>query len=137
MKKDENKILPKLDVTNINISFKEISNEINQISGGMTGLRIEFINTMGGNLISEKNKRFMILRDSIQYRLNSILFRFKFLLDVQQRFKNRIDQDPFNNEKSHEHLFLGSEQQYALFDSIIFNIVSIFDYLACFGFYEN
>jgi len=83
MKKEENTKLPQIDVTDINISFEEIRNEINQISKRMTGLGIEFINKMRGNFISEKNKTFMILRNSIQYRLSSILFHFRL-------FKKRV-----------------------------------------------
>ncbi len=127
---DKNK-LPKLDISDINISFEEIIKEINHIKNRMTGLGIEFINKMDGNLISEKNKRFMTIRNSIQYRLNAVHFHYTQLLDIQKRFQERIDKDPFDNEKSIKLMILGSEQQYALFDSIIFHIVSLFDYLAC------
>ncbi|MBI5661260.1 MAG: hypothetical protein HZC46_03835 [Ignavibacterium album] len=131
MKKIENKKLPKRDITDVNISFEEIRKEINQISSRMTELGLEFINKMDGNLISDKNKRFMTIRNSIQYRLNSILFHYTQLLDIQIRFQERIDEDPYDIEKCVKWMVLGGEQQYALFDSIIFHIVSLFDYLAC------
>lgn len=131
MKKTERKELPKLDVIDISISFEEIRKEINQINGRMIGLGLEFINKMDGKLISDKNQRFMSLRNSIQYRLNSILFHYTQLLDIQIRFQNKIDKAPYNDENSVKWMILGGEQQYALFDSIIFHIVSLFDYLAC------
>jgi hypothetical protein len=131
MKKDRNKKLPQLDVTDINISFEEIRKEIAHITDRMTGLGLEFINKIDGNLFSENNKRFMNLRNSIQYRLSSILFHFTQLLDIQIRFQERIDEDPYDKEKSIKWMILGGEQQYALFDSIVFHIVSLFDYLAC------
>lgn len=131
MKRDENKILPNLDVADINVCFDEIRKEINEISIRMTSLGFEFINKMGGDLISEKNKRFMNIRNSIQYRLSSILFHFTLLLDIQMSFQDRLDENPFDKEESIKYLILGGEQQYALFDSIVFHIVSLFDYLAC------
>ena len=129
MAKEAKKKLPYLDIDDVNKSFEDIQKEINLISNSMIGLGLEYVNKMSGQFKSPKNDVFFKLRNSIQYRLGAILFHFTLLLDIQKRFQHRIDRDPFNNEESIKWMILGGEQQYALFDSIVFHIISLFDYL--------
>jgi len=131
MKKEENIKLPTLDLEDIDQSFKNISNEFNFFNQRMIGIGIEFTNKMAGDLFSDKNKRFLYIRNSIQYRLNAIYFHFKLLLDIQKKYHNEINKPPSDKDKSIDYLIKGSNQQYAVFDSIVFHIVSLFDYIAC------
>ena len=90
MGKEENRNLPKLDITDVNFSLGEISKEINYISSRMIGLGIEFVNKMSGGFISEKNDRFFKLRNNIQFRLSSILFHFSLLVGNHIKSQERI-----------------------------------------------
>lgn len=126
---ESKKKLPFLDIQDKEKSFDHIRTEINFISNRMVGLGLEYINKVSGQFKSTNNDHFFRLRNSIQYRLGAILFHFTLLLDIQNRFQSLIDKDPFNKEESIKCMVLGSEQQYSLFDSIVFHIISLFDYL--------
>lgn len=129
MDKAKKKKLPFLDIDDINKNFDFLRNEINLISSRMGDLGLEYVNKISGQFISLNNDLFFRLRNSIQYRLGAILLHFTLLLDIQMNFQERIDEDPFNQEESIKWMILGAEQQYALFDSIVFHIISLFDYL--------
>ncbi len=131
MKKEKNNKLPRLDLESIDQSFKKISKDFQFFNQRMIGIGIEFTNKMAGDLFSDKNKRFLYIRNSIQYRLNAIYFHFTLLLDIQKDYHIEINKPPFDKDKSIDYLIKGGNQQYAVFDSIVFHIVSLFDYIAC------
>lgn len=121
--------LPWLDVMDLDTSFENIRKGIALIEKRIDDLGFEYVNKIKGENLFTKNDSIYRLRNSIQYRLRAILFHFTLLLDIQIKFQERIDEDPYNKEESIKWMILGKEQQYALFDSIIFHIISLFDYL--------
>src|ERR1035437_7617580 len=129
MGKVAKKELPLLEIKDIEGNFEEIHKDINFISNYMNGLGLDYINKISGQFISPKNDTFFKLRNSIQYRIGAVLLHLTLLLDIQQRFQERIDKDPFNQEQSIKWMILGRDQQYSIFDSIVFHIISLFDYL--------
>ena len=122
--------LDKLDIKDLDVCLKSIKSQIFSINQRMIGLGLEFVNKMYTNIVSGNNNRFLKIRNSIQYRLNSVLFHFTQLLNIQTFYQKKLDNNP-SPEKYVAYLNQGSDQQYALFDSIVFHIVSLFDYLAC------
>lgn len=127
-KKNKQK-LPWLDVTDLDKCFEDIRNDIALIEKRIHDLGFEYVKKIKNQIIFSKNESVYKLRNSIQYRLKAILFHFTLLLDIQIKYQERIDQDPYNKEQSIKWMILDKEQQYALFDSIIFHIISLFDYL--------
>lgn len=119
-----------LDLENIDKSFEEVQSLINKVT--KTFERVTFL-YMGRKTSVQDFKRFekyLDLRNLIDYRLYCILYHLTFLLDIQLRFQDRIDKDPFDDEEQIKGMILGREQCLALFDSIIFHANSMYDYLA-------
>jgi len=89
----------------------------------LLSLGIDYINKIKGEL---KNEQFNLIRDSIILRIRSVLFHYQLLNSI-----NNPNQKIFTESfKTHE-LESYSIRQKFLFDSIIFNLISIFDYQSC------
>ena len=104
-------------------SLIEIERLTQSFDNKVFNVGIHYINKMTGRI---KNDRFYKIRDSISIRLNSLIFHYKVLNSIH---------NPSNKVETRE-LFpwvtdlIPINQKY-LFDSIIFNAISMFDYLAC------
>lgn len=122
-------MLPKIDIDDVEKSFNDLRQSILQIHSLMNRIGSDYLNKMNSTLSWDKNNRVFRLRDSITYRIDSILFHYTLLLDIQVRFQERIDQNPFADELSFKYMMLAREQEVFLFDSIVFHIISLYDYL--------
>lgn len=122
--------LKQLDLDNVDKSFEEIQFLINQVSGIFEKITFYYMGRKTSLQDLNKFKKYLSLRNLIEYRLHCILYHLTFLLDVQKGFQERIDEDPLNEEEQIKGMVLGREQCLALFDSIIFHTISMYDYLA-------
>lgn len=119
-----------LDLENIDKSFKEVQAHINKVT--KTFERVTFLYMARKTSVQDfdKFKKYLELRNLINYRLHCVLYHLTFLLDVQLGFQYRIDKEPFDDEEQIKGMILGREQCLSLFDSIIFHSNSMYDYLA-------
>lgn len=94
-----------------------------EIKGHLSNLQIDYLNKISGNI---KEKRFNEITKSISIRMNSVIFHYGLLHSIYS---------PNSNIKTRNwNPFIGDQiaiQQKFIFDSIIFNSISIFDYLGC------
>jgi hypothetical protein len=103
-------------------TVKDIDNKSRLIREKLISLGFDYTNKISGKT---GNHRFYSIRDSILLRIDSVLFHYN-LMNKIHRPDNKIVTDSPN--PLHEAI---SIQQKFLFDSIIFNSISIFDYLGC------
>ena len=102
---------------NLNESFIEIQKSSNEFDILLNKVDIDFANKITGELKNETTNQ---LLKSISYRMESILFHYHLLYNI--------------NPKDDETVFPEDEisiRQNCLFDSIIFHTASLFDYFSC------
>lgn len=121
--------LPILDVADSEERFKSLIQSANRIQDGLVFLGLEYTNKVSGKFISPHNDNYFRLRDSIFFRLNSVIFHLRLLRAVQNNHLERLNKAPFNSVERHRLLYAGIEEQVQLFDSIVFHCISLFDYL--------
>jgi len=119
-----------LDLENIDKSFEEVQSLINKVTKTFERVTFLYMGRKTSVHDLKKFEKYLELRNLIDYRLYCILYHLTFLLDIQLRFQDRIDKDPFDDEERIKGMILGREQCLALFDSIIFHANSMYDYLA-------
>jgi hypothetical protein len=121
--------LPILDVTDSEERFKSLRQSANRIQDGLVFLGIEYTNKISGTFGSPQNDSYFRLRDSIFFRLNSVIFHLSLLRAVQRNHLDQLKKSPYNSKESTLLLYDGQDQQIQLFDSIVFHAISLFDYL--------
>jgi hypothetical protein len=107
---------------NHNQSLKEIESLIKVVDKRLFNVDMHYINKITGQI---KNDTFYKIRDSITLRIDSIIFHYKILNSVHNPSKKIITNDFFSLSMD----IIPIQQKY-LFDSIIFNCISLYDYLA-------
>jgi hypothetical protein len=103
--------------------LNEIDELINKINGRQISLGFDYANKISGKI---QNDRFFSIRDSIGLRIQSVIFHYKILDSICNPKRKLITPDlpPLGT------MSIPIQQKF-LFDSIIFNTISIFDYLGC------
>ncbi len=117
--------LPILDEKNFDARYKLLIELVNKIQHDIVDLGLSYINKISGKLNDPKNENYFKLRESISFRLNSILFHLRLLNAVQKSQQKQMigkPQDPSKIPQLHD-------EQLSLFDSIVFHSISLFDYL--------
>jgi hypothetical protein len=101
----------------------EIESLVKSVNNLLFSVGLHYVNKMTGQI---KNDRFHIVRDSITSRIYSLNFHYKLLNSIHNPSKKIVTDVIFP---------MGIEiipiYQTYLFDSIIFNSISLFDYIAC------
>lgn len=107
---------------NLDESLKEIESLIKVVDNKLFSIGLDYVNKINGQL---KNDKFYEIRDSIILRIDSIIFHYKILSQIYN------PENPLMPNESFPLIIdtISLHQKY-LFDSIIFNIISLFDYLA-------
>ena len=105
-------------------AYKQIILDKNRINGLVITIGFDYIRKITGRI---KNDEFFELRDSLTLRLESIYFHYELLsqLNISGQAKRSQELGPSSA------MSISLKQQF-LFDSIIFNVISFFDYLSCF-----
>ncbi|KSA12507.1 hypothetical protein [Maribacter dokdonensis] len=116
--------LDKNKYQNQNKTYKRIILDKNRIDGLVVTISSDYIRKITGTL---KNDDFYELRNSMAIRLESIYFHYELLLQL-----HTPGQDKGIREIGPRSVMEVSLKQQFLFDSIIFNAISFFDYLSCF-----
>lgn len=118
-----------IDIDDFDKKINSLSDDINTFQNLFHRFNIEYLNKISGTLDVTRNSNYYVIRDSIFFRYDSIVFHLKLLQSIQ---KNQYD--ILNNKKNkleaiHNLDFRFMDQQFQLFDSIIFHTISLFDYL--------
>ena len=122
-----NRVLPKKDVENIVDEKKRHLELFKRINQQLTGLGIEYTNKMAGKLFNSSD--YFSLRDSIQYRLKSMMFHLTQLLNINDLLREKVKSGKLNTADLNAIVNNNTDHLLALFDSIIFHTVSLFDYV--------
>lgn len=121
--------LPILDVPDVDERLKSLTQSAHRIQDGLVLLGLEYTNKVTGKFISPQNDNYFRLRDTIFFRLNSVIFHLRLLHAVQRNHIDRLNKSPYDSMERHRLLYAGLEEQVQLFDSIVFHSISLFDYL--------
>jgi hypothetical protein len=103
--------------------FEKIKVESHKVKDQLTFIRFDYSNKISGKL---DNKNLNGLLNSISFRLSSVLYHYQLLSSINIHGKPRK-----NDETRHPipSQLIANKQDF-IFDSIIFNTVSLFDYVA-------
>ena len=125
-----------IDLADRNQSFKDANDKLESLREGFYGLAMDYgfhiENTWGGE------HKIFELRDNVIYRFFSSLFHFQLLLRqhyfIEQKFKDIIQKTPekiLNPVYPKNPNFEYAEKEIsAIFDSIVFHLSSIYDYIS-------
>lgn len=120
--------LPILDVTDIDGRLESLYQSARRVQDGLVLLGLEYTNKITGNWFDPKNDNYFQLRDTIFFRLNSVIFHLRLLHAIQNNHIDKINSSPYNSIERYRVLDAGLQEQVQLFDSIVFHSISVFDY---------
>jgi len=118
---------PLKEIDNLQEAFNTLVNEMRNIQGKLTTLNFDYINNYSGTLISSQNDTMISVVNSLRTRCNSIHFHFTQLIDLELRTDKRINDEAADYDNAILHTQT-SDKLYFLFESIVFNVISLFDY---------
>lgn len=122
------KRLPVLDVPNPAAALSNFRRRQNRLVNGLVELGLEYANKVVGSIFSPKAEDYFTLRECIYYRLGAMVFHLDLLLAIQKNHQRQHANRPFDDRARTNLLDMGTQQQMALLDSIIFHAISLFDY---------
>jgi hypothetical protein len=120
---------PILDIENPDQAFHEFSRKVNQLRNDLIRFGLEYTNKITGRPFDNENDKYILLRESILFRANSLLFHLNLLVNIQKMHIDNLKKTKFNSSDRSLLILDSREQQIFLFDSIIFHSISLFDYL--------
>jgi len=120
-------MLPKKDVENIIEENKEHSELFKKINQQLISLGNEYTNKIVGKLFDSSD--YFSLRDSIQYRLKCMMFHLSLLLNINNSLCEKVKNGNLKPAELNIIVNNNTDHLLALFDSIIFHTVSLFDYM--------
>ena len=120
---------PPLDVPDPQIAFREVGRLSKQMHDSLIFLGLEYINKITGTMKSDANDRFMLLRDSILYRVRTLTYHLGLLQSIKENQLAHLQKLKFNSSERQMALLDGAEQQFGLFDDIVLHSISLFDYV--------
>lgn len=95
-----------------------------ELRGCLIRLSLDYTNKISGEM---SNDDFYQLRESVFLRLESVLFHYDILASINISGEKLILGEDYPNHDTH---IIALHQDF-LFDSIIFNVLSLFDYTSC------
>lgn len=126
-----------IDILDRKKTFTESDEKLVNLREGFTALSLDYgfhiENTWGGN------HKIFELQENVIYRLFSSLFHYQLLLRqhslIEHRIEERIKNDPDRYTKlifpkKHPDFEYAEKEVSAIFDSIVFHLASIFDYVS-------
>jgi hypothetical protein len=118
-------------------AFENIESEIAKVNSEMQSLQYEVsdcsvrvFSRLNPNVIPPVDHPINEIRGSLRYRINAIKYHLIILIDQRKGINEHIQKHFANgtaNPGSIEHLIL---HHYYFFDDVIFNLLSMFDYLS-------
>lgn len=108
-------------------SLVRITKKSNDIDFLLNEVDIDFANKITGELENGRINQFI---KAISYRMESVLFHYKLLYNINPEIVEQIDgyKNPFTRDEI-------PIRQNCLFDSLVFHTASLFDYFSCFIWY--
>jgi len=119
-----------IDIDDFVKSLNSLTNDIQAFHALFNTMNIEYINKISGTLDITTNSNYYIVRDSIFFRYDSILFHLRLLESIQKNQYEILNIEKNKQQTFHNYVFNFLDQQLQLFDSIVFHSISLFDYLA-------
>ncbi len=126
--------IPLLDITDRNKDFKWVDTEMRKLDKGIRAVSIMYDEHSNDKHSKENIHR---LRESINYRLEAAKFQYKLLLQehfrVEAQFAKATEKDfdaIRNFIKGNPYFHYAEIEMSSIFDSIIFHLSSVFDYLS-------
>lgn len=116
------------DVQNVENSLKKIEALRRDLLGNLSGLSFDYINKISGKL---KNEILDDLTNSITHRYYGIHYHLELLInehDASNYFLNKNPRHISQFHSAHSVLQRSTMNQFSLFDSLIFQTLSLFDY---------
>lgn len=112
---------------NHKIEFPKLYEEINLFSNRLTAISIDYNNYFTKNFVtSENSKIFSDMCSNLSFRLNCSTFHLELLC----REIDLVEQETKNiNEKHFSYLANNSQNFNYIFDSIIYHVTSLYDYI--------
>lgn len=124
---------PAKDVDDLDDALDELDEERDTLREQLLGLGIDYVNKIGSSFDGEARTIYQI-RDEIFHREGSFRFHIKLLLRIQHDAEVTLRSNTENLEVNGLQQSLITEktarQQFAVFDSVLFHGISLFDYLA-------
>lgn len=123
------------DLQNPLEAFNELTNQFRRLEDRFLAIAMDYKYYIDSNITDNEIYN---LRDSVLYRLRSARFHFQLLLEhhfkIEKRLENLHEEEgpkEFFNEgfKLHSIRIQSTNEIYSLFDSIMYHLCSIFDYL--------
>jgi hypothetical protein len=124
-----------IDITDRKADFDNLINTISWIEKGLRTIAV-----MYDEHSSDKNSKENIfrLKDNLHYRFRSTIHMYKLLLEelyTSERFLSKVEKERLtgnNDFGAVGYMDIVEQEVSAVFDSVVFNIMSIFDYLSHF-----
>lgn len=112
-------------------TLKDIQSLAKSLHGSLIKFGINYHSIiLGGDFGKQEQwEPFMILRNSIFYKVDCINFHLGLLFQLDEHILKQLSTVLFNQEKEIEIIYEKGDQQFFLFDDIVFHIISLFDYL--------
>jgi len=129
MKSNSDKSREILEINDFNKSFDLLIQNVKKLRILLNTLNFEYINKITGTINIPKNTDYYLIRDSLNFRVDSILFHLRILQSIQLNQYNQLNKSKDKQLEMHNHKFEFLDQQFQLFDSIIFHTISLFDYI--------
>lgn len=113
---------------NKNLSLQKFDTEVQLLRQSLIELLMDFgRNTL--DLCPVDHPKY-IIRNSILYRLQSIRFHVLLEMEIYKKIIQKFRDNFFNNQTDEHYLLLdGTDQMLYIFDDIVFNSVSLLDYM--------
>lgn len=124
-----NKKIPRLDIEDFRKRFQLLLKEISIIENKLQVLNLDFINKITGKLDGPQNNDYFVIRDSIYFRLSSMLLHLRLLDSIQKNHYKMINSAKDKQLELNYNVYKFLDEQFQIFDSIIFHSISLFDYL--------
>ena len=116
--------LPDLEVEDVEAKLQDIQGKMSTVNQELMSLGIDHLNKITGRLSDNDVLKF---RDSITYRLRSLRYHFLILLKTQEAHTEQLKKIG-NSHEGPGFMFNAAEDQFSIFDSVIFHTCSLFDY---------
>lgn len=121
---------PVQDIEDLDGALRSLDKRNKILHDSLITLGIDYTNKIVGDFSDEKDKIFR-LRDRILYRRNSLQFHLTLLLRTHNHAVSELHSGREEGEMPPGAMIMdrSAEQQFSIFDSILFHSISLFDYL--------
>lgn len=110
-------------------TLKELRKKKSALNTKFIKFSLEYANKISGMDIDNV---VLGLRSSLLFRLGSLIFHYEYLVNHKKQYLSAINEKPGLSNETHHIAHSATNTQTIIFDDLIFNSVSVFDYLGYF-----